>query len=420
MEKEEQINIQNLLNQVNLISKHYDRISSLTGEKFNIFSIMSMEKNEVYTHSAIITELLNPYGNHGQTDVFLKEFITIINSKIERDKDGNNKISYLNNCEGLKEHTIKESSEIKPCSGRIDIYITNKKQSIIIENKIDAESQPDQLLRYYNYAINKYRNEFWLIYLQKTESNHTPNDLKYSCGFTDNFSNINSNATKNKVIKITYEKEILQWLKECLKHTSNLPIIRETINQYIHLVNKITNQSNNNLMEHDILDLITSTKENVRNAIQIRNTTKKIEDILCNIFIKKLKTEAEKLGLMFKSSEYLTPVDSFFMFYKEEWKYAISFEFLGDDLSKLVVGIALKENGEKHDSTSEFNKNIRKILNYKDENNDVWSGWNDFNVLNDIPWEDFITETPVKLIMDEVKDIYKKVGFILDQNLQNQ
>nr|HPN18233.1 PD-(D/E)XK nuclease family protein [Chitinophagales bacterium] len=129
MEKEEQINIQNLLNQVNLISKHYDRISSLTGEKFNIFSIMSMEKNEVYTHSAIITELLNPYGNHGQTDVFLKEFITIINSKIERDKDGNNKISYLNNCEGLKEHTIKESSEIKPCSGRIDIYITNKKQS---------------------------------------------------------------------------------------------------------------------------------------------------------------------------------------------------------------------------------------------------------------------------------------------------
>ena len=49
-------------------------------------------------------------------------------------------------------------------------------------------------------------------------------------------------------------------------------------------------------MEHDILDLITSTKENVRNAIQIRNTTKKIEDILCNIFIKKLKTEAEKLG----------------------------------------------------------------------------------------------------------------------------
>ena len=78
MEKEEQINIQNLLNQVNLISKHYDRISSLTGEKFNIFSIMSMEKNEVYTHSAIITELLNPYGNHGQTDVFLKEFITII------------------------------------------------------------------------------------------------------------------------------------------------------------------------------------------------------------------------------------------------------------------------------------------------------------------------------------------------------
>ncbi|HNC33524.1 MAG TPA: PD-(D/E)XK nuclease family protein, partial [Bacteroidia bacterium] len=264
MEKQEEVVIQNLLSQINLISKHYDKISTLTGEKFNIFSIMSMERNEVYTHSAIITELLNPNGNHGQGDIFLKAFIDTINSRIEQENKSNNKIPYLNNCDGLKEQTIKEFLDIQPSGGRIDIYITNKKQSIIIENKIDADSQENQLLRYYNYAVKKYATDFWLIYLQKTEDKHTDADLDYSCGINKKLAN--SIETKAKVIKITYEHEILQWLKECLKYTSNLPIIRETINQYIHLVNKITNRSNNNLMANDILENLISKNSDYINA----------------------------------------------------------------------------------------------------------------------------------------------------------
>jgi hypothetical protein len=421
MEKQEEINIQNLLNQVNLISKHYDRISSLTGEKFNIFSIMSMEKNEVYTHSAIITELLNPYGNHGQGDIFLKAFIDVINSKIDQNKNIN-KIPYLNNSEGLKEYTIKEFSLIKPCTGRIDIYIKNKKQCIIIENKIDAESQPDQLLRYYNYAVNKYKDEFWLIYLQKSENNHTNNDLDYSCGFTEIFSNINSNSTKDKVIKITYENEILQWLKECLKYTSNLPIIRETINQYIHLVNKITNQSNNNIMSEEIIKIIAKNSEYI-NAIKSLDEVLGINFInlkkrLVNNLIVKLKEKSIINGLIFTQVGLVLDKESHFIFHKPGWKYGIFFEVSEDDKEKLDVGIRMIENPTSTNQDVIFNEKVRNTFDYRSGNiSETWVGWENFDEWSDIPWSEFSDDTAANIVFEKAMSMIHILESIPDLKL---
>ena len=48
------------------------------GEHFNIFEILGIKTSEVRLHSAIIAELLNPNGNHGLGDKFLKAFIADI------------------------------------------------------------------------------------------------------------------------------------------------------------------------------------------------------------------------------------------------------------------------------------------------------------------------------------------------------
>ncbi len=73
--------LQHLLNNVAIISKKYNDIAKTTGESFNIFSIMNMEWNEVYTHSAIIGELLNPNGSHNFGSIFLDSFLAILNKK---------------------------------------------------------------------------------------------------------------------------------------------------------------------------------------------------------------------------------------------------------------------------------------------------------------------------------------------------
>ncbi|MGB6084071.1 PD-(D/E)XK nuclease family protein [Moheibacter sp.] len=66
--------MKHLLNSVNLIISKYKEIEKVSGESFNIFSIMGMESDEVRTHSAIINELLNPNGSHGLNEVPLELF----------------------------------------------------------------------------------------------------------------------------------------------------------------------------------------------------------------------------------------------------------------------------------------------------------------------------------------------------------
>ena len=50
----------NFLKEISRVTEMYSRHRKLSGEDFNIFSIMSMESDEVFTHSGLLAELLNP------------------------------------------------------------------------------------------------------------------------------------------------------------------------------------------------------------------------------------------------------------------------------------------------------------------------------------------------------------------------
>lgn len=52
-----------MIKEISDIGESYVSRLEKTGEGFNLISIMKMETNERYTHSAIIAELLNPHGN---------------------------------------------------------------------------------------------------------------------------------------------------------------------------------------------------------------------------------------------------------------------------------------------------------------------------------------------------------------------
>ncbi len=130
----ETIQFKTLLEQVNTLNNHYKRINDLTGENFNIFRILKLESSEVRLHSAFLAELLNPKGNHGQKDTFLKLFVDIFCFK-------NNPID-TESCRVVIEKHTGFISEDQTEGGRIDIIITDKsKNQIIIENKIYAGDQ---------------------------------------------------------------------------------------------------------------------------------------------------------------------------------------------------------------------------------------------------------------------------------------
>lgn len=216
--------VKQLLSQVNTLSKAYDLVAKNTGENFNIFSILGMERSEVKTHSKIVAELLNPKGSHEQGDDFLKLFIQQLEQKFPEKFPT---IEFENPHLTVEKYIGKVNNDE---GGRIDIFIEDGKNAIAVENKIDAGEQHQQLKRYSKYCEGK---NYAVIYLTLDgKESKTNNDSEY---FT-----------------ISYEEDIINWLELCKKEAVNLPILREAIGQYINLIKKLTHQTINKKMEKDI------------------------------------------------------------------------------------------------------------------------------------------------------------------------
>ena len=200
------------------------------GELFNIFEVLGMTSNEVKTHSSFIAELLRPDGSHGMGHTPLSLFIQVINNRVcdfDFDVDGA-QISVEKHI-GL----IDDSSEE---GGRIDILIESHGKAILVENKVFANDQEKQLIRYYNYARKQYKS-FILLYLNREDGR---------------LASLNSSKSEKTELNagehywpISYEKEIHAWIKMCLLESYNKPIIRETLNQYLSLILNLTNNMEN-------------------------------------------------------------------------------------------------------------------------------------------------------------------------------
>ena len=73
-----QVPVKSVLKQSGQIITHQRELEEIRGEKFNVFSILSMETKEDATHSAFIGELLDPKGSHMMGAVFLEQFLKAI------------------------------------------------------------------------------------------------------------------------------------------------------------------------------------------------------------------------------------------------------------------------------------------------------------------------------------------------------
>ncbi|MDY0388466.1 MAG: PD-(D/E)XK nuclease family protein [Methanolobus sp.] len=256
-----------LLKDVKALSEKYEEISLLKGENFNLFDILDRRTDEVKTHSAMIAELLNPKGSHGLGDEFLKLFLNYLTTNV---LESHNRIAIqdTSSTSVFSEYYIGEINEDKTEGGRIDTYLSNKHFNICIENKIFADDQDFQLIRYKNFLDNKTGK--WLFYLtlegDEPSKKSTMNDKQevvlkrntdYHC--------------------ISYREDIIKWLQECLKSSVSYPILRESINQYIILIKSLTNQLTSTLMEEQVKKAILN---DIASAEKIKNTfDSAIEDV---------------------------------------------------------------------------------------------------------------------------------------------
>jgi len=214
----------NLLEKIKILSFKFETLK--VDNHFNIFKILRKYNDEVNLHSRFICELLDPKGSHGFNDLFLNLFIEVL-------KD--NTITISNKTRVFSEKNIGPINHNKTKGGQIDILIeSDNKNSIIIENKIHAGDQENQLLRYRNY--NKKAQIYYLTL-------HGGEPSLFSLG------TLNS----DEILCISYKLEIREWLELCIEKTSLKPKIRETLTQYLQLIKELIGETS--LME-ERLELI--------------------------------------------------------------------------------------------------------------------------------------------------------------------
>lgn len=305
-----------LLSQVQTVNAHYKKINQLSGENFNVFRILKLESSEVRMHSAFIAELLNPQGSHGQGAIFLKMFVEDFCFK-EQSLD-------FESCKVTLEKHTGFISENRTEGGRIDIFITDKHNNhIIIENKIYAGDQENQLFRYYKHSP---KADLFYLTLDGMDPSETSRatllvDKDFKC--------------------ISYKTDITNWLQKCRKEGAVLPILRESITQYLNLVKYLTNQTTNDNMKDELSNIITS---NIEASFLISNNLKSSLNNLLKNFDIEMEKIAEEYNLEYVNGVNLDKNYSGFWFHSPGWKYAnIGFQFWSYD-KKLVYGLSAKKD----------------------------------------------------------------------------
>lgn len=345
---------QDLLDQVQGIRKKEDE-KHKNGDFFNIFNVVGKSSDEVNIHSKFLAMLLNPKGDHGCGGAFLESFckeLRIDTSSFDVDN------AYVS-----PEYDIGPIRNNGLDGGRIDIIIKfDKEFAIIIENKIYAGDQNNQLLRYKNYAEEKFGSSGYKIFYL-TPDGHEPDEKSTGKAVSGDYWT-----------SISYEKEIKSWLKKWLetKSTKNEENywIHPIIKQYIKLIDSITGNDVDDDVSSSIREIL-EKGENLACACKMRerilDVKKKIFEKFCEILEKSVK---EDYGLKCKKEMGETRWLHFHI-YKLNWscRFTIELDIKSFDCK---YGLTLKE---KNENNASIKKELRKLQDYRNKDK-YWMIWN--------------------------------------------
>lgn len=243
-------NIKYLLRDINIVRKKYEEREK-NEDNFNMFTILRKESDEVYLHSRFLSALLDPNGPHKLGKLFLNSFLDRIGSDFDYDEKSLE--VYPNN---------QNRSEYK----EIDICFIDRvaKNAVMIENKIYHEDtnheDKGQLENYYGRLIEEDKipeDRIEVYYL--TLDGHEPSEdsVKLSGKYPE---------LQDKVKCISYSVEILEWLRSIVKECYNKPSLRESIIQYIKIVEYMTNNDISIDERKEITSLIGMNEDNLMSA----------------------------------------------------------------------------------------------------------------------------------------------------------
>ncbi len=259
----------NMIGESIKILSEYKTKKILKGYDYNIFSLLDIERKEYEVHEKMIYNILTFPFDKRISKLFIRKFMEVMEMPgpyIETEWD-----------------VIKEYATVD--YGRIDLFFQSKenknnRKCIIVELKIDAQDQHEQLYRYAEYVSEKMGiKDFRIVYI--TLDGHGASEQ--SLGLVD----------KNKVKDNISYVYIKKWLDMCVNVCKEQEIEDSFIKQYIKLIEKIYGD---NEMEKSIDNLIT-TKDELLAAMEISSSLIHVKTEVLKEFMKSVKKEVSKLKM---------------------------------------------------------------------------------------------------------------------------
>lgn len=195
------------------IKKEAEERDRKFASRFNIFRLLGVISDEVNTHSVFLADLLNPAGPHAQKFLFLDAFWQMC---IDKYNDTDFPIPERDN----HNEYWRIEREKWTNYGRLDLVISNSKLSylLVIENKIYAPEQEDQLLRYSKWLNSQkiYFKQRAIIYLTPTgDDSCTAGDYSY--------------------FSMSYQEHIYTWL-DSVQASIEASRVQESVRQYMEII----------------------------------------------------------------------------------------------------------------------------------------------------------------------------------------
>ncbi|MGV0847821.1 PD-(D/E)XK nuclease family protein [Empedobacter falsenii] len=342
--KEELIEIEHLLtivkSRIDAHLKFKEEYNTQLAFDFSLFQFFSIGENKI---SQVLAFFLDINQNHGQGDIFLKEFIkTFYEKDIE-----------IKQIENVCEKVITKNR-------RIDVYIELKDLTIAIENKIWADDQNNQLRDYSNFLEKKSQGNYQLLYLNpyglEPKSKSIDNTLKESL------------ISQNKFKIIGYKQDIIplinNWLVIC--EADNVSHFLKEFKKYLEI--KFLGKNTLN-MSKELREIIYSNEREVQLLV---NEYKELE----NEILSKLNTvgkELDKIHLELSEGIELSKSGLFNWSGARVYKYSLSkggnkiwIQFVKEEIS-LYSGFYLQEGTDTifKDILLELGINNRIKINHK-------------------------------------------------------
>ncbi len=204
---------------------------------YNPLKAVQKPYDEVNMHSGFIYSLLDTNGEHYQDDLFLSLFLEVL---------------------GIKEwFGSTTNAQVRKESQNIDLYIFNDTKHIIIENKINAGDQPNQIAIFIEQVHKKgveYENIFVIfLTLHDREPSQNSRTSKDNNLWEIKGDFLESKEGKIGYKKVLYENEILKWIESCQSKSGvgNIANLNYALESYKDIVQIITNKKKSTMSVAD-------------------------------------------------------------------------------------------------------------------------------------------------------------------------